>query len=161
MGALLILRKGSWELLDFEEGGFGRRTLWACACLLLCLRRWRPILACCRLVCQRFRVEGRWLVDLQSVMPPVASGCLLASGWSPCNRHLRKDANSAQFWCSHMPPHSSCQSGCSLVQAFSLQRPMVIHLSHAVWSPVARRMAVITGLHIDFARVCSGSLSSL
>ena len=64
-----------------------------------------------------------------------------------------KAANSAQFWCSHMPSHSLCHSGCVLGQSLILQRPRVIHLSHAFWSPVARRMAVITGLHIVFARV--------
>ena len=74
---------------------------------------------------------------------------------------LARAANSPQCWCSHAPSHCVDQSGCEFGQSRALQRPVVIHLSHMSCCLDARRMAVIAGRHIDFACVCSGSLSLL
>ena len=74
---------------------------------------------------------------------------------------LARAANSPQCWCSHAPSHCVDQSGCEFVHSRALQRPVVIHLSHMSCCLAARRMAVIAGRHIDFAYVCSGSLSLL
>ena len=129
------------------------------------------------------------LVALSAVMASHSRLCRLAVGasvsrgvgWLTCGprcppspravsscqdgRHVigtfAKAANSAQFWCSHAPSHSLCQSGCVLGSPSLCSGPSSSICRTHAWSPVARRMAVITGLHIDFARVCSGSLSSL
>ena len=59
----------------------------------------------------------------------------------------------------HAPSHSGDQSGCRFLHSVSLQRPVVIHLSHILASPGARRMAEIAGLQMDAACAFSGPVS--
>ena len=125
-------------------------SLGACACCVLAV----PALAA---VCAAAVSVGVGVVGLRcplSSRPPPASHGVHPSGT------LARAASSGQLLCSQPPVQSVDQSGWEFSQWRARHRPVVIHLSHMVLLPDARRMPAITGRHAAFAADFSGSLSA-
>ena len=111
-------------VFGWEGEGVWGRTLWACACLLLLSARdGVPLSPVLRLVVGASVSRGVGWLTCGPRCPPSPRAVSSCQDGRHVIGTFAKAANSAQFWCSHVPSHSLCHSGCVLGQSLILQRP--------------------------------------